>query len=72
MLVLKFAVCKDGTVQGVKVLRELKMGLTEAATMAVRRWKYVPARCGDIPVPYTLTKSFRFTLDSSNVGALFD
>jgi protein TonB len=38
--------------------------LDEAALDAVRRWRYVPARRGDEPIPFWYVQPVDFRLDS--------
>jgi periplasmic protein TonB len=53
---------KQGNVTDARVLRGLPMGLSEAATNAILRWKYRPATLNGRPVVVYLTVTVNFTL----------
>lgn len=61
-VVLQIVVERDGTIGGVVPLQEAPMGLTTAATDAVRRWVYEPARLDGRPIAVFKTVRVRFTL----------
>ena len=63
-VVLQVVVERDGTIGSVFATQEAPMGLTEAATDAVRRWVYVPARLDGRPIAVTKTVRVRFSLPS--------
>jgi len=60
--VLEATIDKGGNVVGVKVLRGLPMGLSEAAVQAVEKWKYRPATLNGRPVSVLMTVTIKFTL----------
>ncbi len=60
-VVLQVVVERDGTIGGVFPLKEGPLGLTEAATDAVRRWVYEPAKLDGRPVAVLKTVRVRFT-----------
>ncbi len=60
-VVLKVVVERDGTIGGVFAVQEGPFGLTEAATDAVRRWVYTPARLDGRPIAVFKTVRVRFT-----------
>jgi len=60
-VVLQVVVERDGTIGSVFALEEAPMGLTAAATDAVRRWVYVPARLDGRPIAVVKTVRVRFT-----------
>jgi TonB family protein len=59
-VVLQVVVERDGTVGGVFPVKEGPLGLTEAATDAVRRWVYEPARLEGKPIAVLKTVRVRF------------
>lgn len=52
----------DGSVRSLAVTRSVHPSLDEAAMDAVRRWRYRPATCGDIPVPMETQVNITFAL----------
>lgn len=60
-VVLQVVVERDGTIGAVFAVREGPLGLTEAATDAVRRWVYEPARLDGRPIAVFKTVRVRFT-----------
>lgn len=66
-VVLEAVIRKDGSVDGVQVLRvpEVPGGayLVETAASAVREWRYLPARVGGEPVNAYFTVVMEFNLD---------
>lgn len=60
-VVLQIVVERDGTVGSVFAVQEAPMGLTGAATEAVRRWVYEPARLEGRPIAVMKTVRVRFT-----------
>jgi protein TonB len=60
-VVLQVVVERDGTIGGVFAVQDAPMGLTEAATDAVRRWVYTPARLDGRPIAVLKTVRVRFT-----------
>ncbi|MBI5445277.1 MAG: TonB family protein [Deltaproteobacteria bacterium] len=61
-VVLQVVVERDGTIGSVFAVQEASMGLTAAATDAVRRWVYTPARLDGRPIAVVKTVRVRFTL----------
>ena len=60
-VVLQVVVERDGTIGGVFAVQEGPMGMTAAATDAVRRWTYTPARLDGRPIAVFKTVRVRFT-----------
>ncbi len=60
-VVIRGVVRKDGTIDNVEVIKDLPMGLGEAAKEAVEQWRFRPAtyRGEPIDVYYTVTVNFR-------------
>ncbi len=58
---LQAVVTKQGTVESVKILKDLPMGLDQEAVDAVKRWRFAPATLRGKPVDvyYTLTVNFQ-------------
>ena len=61
---LEAIVGDDGTVRDVKVLRSVKF-LDEAAIDAVRQWRYAPLLLNGKPMPFVLTVSLVFRVDTA-------
>ena len=61
-VVLEIEVDEAGNVANVEVTRGLPFGLSDAAAVAVRQWKYRPARGPDGPIPSRKTVRILFTL----------
>lgn len=62
VVVLECTIGKDGSVQNVKVLRGLALGLTEAATDAVKKWRFKPSTLNGKPVEVLYILTVRFNL----------
>jgi len=62
VVILEITVDKQGNVTDVKVLRQLPMGLTEAAVEAVKQWKYEPSTLNGRPVDVLVTVTVTFRL----------
>jgi protein TonB len=60
-VVLQIVVERDGTIGSAFAVQEAPMGLTAAATDAVRRWVYSPARLDGRPIAVVKTVRVRFT-----------
>lgn len=60
-VVLQVVVERDGTIGAVFAVQEAPFGLTEAASDAVRRWVYEPARLDGRPIAVSKTVRVRFT-----------
>lgn len=64
-VLLDVYILPDGRVGEIKLRRSSGSGrLDEAALEAVRRWRYVPARRGNEPIPYWYVQPIAFSLDS--------
>ncbi len=61
-VVLQVVVERDGTIGSVFATQEAPMGLTEAATDAVRRWVYTPARLDGRPIAVVKIIRVRFAI----------
>ena len=61
-VVLQVVVERDGTIGSAFAVQEAPLGLTAAATDAVRRWVYAPARLDGHPIAVVKTVRVRFTL----------
>jgi protein TonB len=62
VVVLECVIGKTGSVQSVKVLRGLPLGLTESAVDAVKKWKFEPSTLNDKPVEVLYILTVRFNL----------
>lgn len=60
-VILQVVVERDGTIGSAFAVQEAPMGLTAAATDAVRRWVYTPARLDGRPIAVVKTVRVRFT-----------
>ena len=58
---LEAVIRRDGSVGEVRVLQELRLGCTEAAIDALRRWRFLPGRRNGMPVDvfFELTVDFK-------------
>lgn len=65
IVVLDCLIGADGQVHDIKVLRPLPEGLTEAATEAVRQWRFEPATKDGRPIEARYVLTVRFTLDKT-------
>ena len=65
---LRVLVDLDGRVSRVEVVAGAPGGMTEAATEAVRRWLYHPARIAGRPVPVWKVVRVHFAIDGKGVG----
>ncbi len=61
VVILQTIIDKNGDITDVKVLKNLPMGLGDAAVTAVRQWKYEPATLNGKPVAvyFNLTVNFK-------------
>ena len=59
---LECVIGKTGSVQTVKVLRGLPLGLTESAVDAVKKWKFEPSTLNAKPVEVLYILTVRFNL----------
>ncbi len=62
VVILRAAIDQEGNVAGVEVLKELPMGLTEAAVDAVKQSKFEPATIDGEPIPVSHHVSVNFRL----------
>jgi protein TonB len=62
VVIVEAIIDKRGNVTDVRVLRGLPMGVSEAATAAIDKWKYKPAMLNGRPVSVYLTVTVTFTL----------
>jgi protein TonB len=63
VVVLEAIINKDGTVEQVRVLKGLPMGLSEKAEEAVKGWKFKPGTLGGQPVDVIFSLTVNFKLD---------
>lgn len=58
---LEAVIRRDGTVGDIRVVQGLRMGCTEAAIEALKRWRFRPGERNGVPVDvyYTLTVGFK-------------
>lgn len=64
LVILEAMVGEDGTVREVKVLRSVKF-LDEAAIDAVKQWRYAPLLLNGEAMPFVLTVSLVFRVDTT-------
>ena len=62
VVIVEAIIDKQGNVTDARVLRGLPMGVSEAATAAIQKWKYTPATLNGRPVSVYLTVTVTFTL----------
>jgi TonB family protein len=62
VVVLQAIVRKDGTIEILKVVRGLGLGLDENAISALKQWKFRPATKNGVPVDVALNIEVNFTL----------
>ena len=62
VVIVEEIIDKQGNVTDARVLRGLPMGVSEAATAAIQKWKYKPAMLNGRPVSVYLTVTVTFTL----------
>jgi protein TonB len=63
LVILEAVIVEDGSVQSVRVLRGKPL-LDEAATAAVRQWRFTPPLLNGEPVPVVMTVTVSFRLNS--------
>ena len=63
VVVVEAIISRDGTVQEVKVLKGLPMGLSEQATEAVRKWRFHPGTLNGEPVDVIFNLTVNFKMD---------
>ena len=61
IVILEALISEDGSVQNVKVLRGKPL-LDDAATDAVRQWRFTPPLLNGQPVPVVMTVTVSFSL----------
>ena len=61
-VILQVEIDREGNVADVTVLKPLRMGLSNAAAEAVKKWKYRPATLNGKPIAVYLNVSVQFTL----------
>jgi protein TonB len=59
---MEITIRRDGTVSDVRILKGLGGGLSERAVIAVRQWRFAPARLKGTPVDVIVEVSMEFTL----------
>jgi protein TonB len=64
VVILEAIVDEEGTVKEVKVLRAVNPLLDREAVAAVRQWRYAPVVLNGTPVPFVLTVSLSFSLQT--------
>ena len=62
VVIVEAVIDEQGKVTNTKVLKDLPMGLSEAAVEAIRTWEFKPARMDGRPVPVYYTLTVNFTL----------
>jgi protein TonB len=62
VVVLECVIDREGRIASIRVLRPLRLGLTEAAVAAVRQWRFVPATAEGRPLDVIYTLTVRFTV----------
>jgi periplasmic protein TonB len=62
VVVLQAIVRKDGTIEILKVVRGLGLGLDENAIAALKQWKFRPATRNGVPVDVALNIEVNFSL----------
>lgn len=62
VVIVQAIINKEGTVENVKVLKGLPMGLDQAAIDAIKRWRFKPATLNGKPVTVYYNLTVNFTL----------
>jgi periplasmic protein TonB len=62
VVVLSAIVRKDGSIEILKVVRGLGLGLDENAIQALRQWKFRPGMRNGVPVDVALNIEVNFSL----------
>lgn len=62
VVILRTLIDDEGNVVDIEILKELPMGLSEAAVDAVKQWKFEPATLGGEPVPVNHNVTVNFKL----------
>jgi len=63
VVVLEAVIHRDGTVGDIRVVRGLRLGCSEAAVDALRRWRFTPGTRHGEPVDVYMTLDVTFTLE---------
>lgn len=63
VVILRTLIDDEGNVVNIEILKELPMGLSEAAVDAVKQWKFEPATLDGQPVPanHNVTVNFKLS-----------
>ena len=62
VVILEAVIHRDGSVGGIRVLRGVPMGCTEAAIAALKRYRFKPGTQHGEPVDVYMTLTVQFTL----------
>ncbi len=62
VVIVQAVIDRDGSVVSAEILRDIGLGCGEAATRAIREWKYTPATLDGRPVTVYLTVTVTFKL----------
>jgi protein TonB len=62
VVILEALIAEDGSVREVKVLKSVPL-LDEAATAAVRQWRFTPTLLNGVPVQVIMSVTVSFTLN---------
>jgi periplasmic protein TonB len=65
VVILEAVVDVNGSVESVKILRGRSPLLDDAATEALKQWKYAPLMVAGIPTPFELTVTFNFRVPTA-------
>ena len=63
VVILEATIGADGATHDIKVLRALEPDLNDAATDAVKGWKFTPTLLNNVAVPVIMTVNVQFRLD---------
>jgi protein TonB len=63
VVVVEAIIGRDGTVEDVKVLKGLPMGLSEEAVQAVKQWRFKPGTLNGEPVDVIFSLTVNFKMD---------
>jgi protein TonB len=70
IVILEAVINRDGKARDVKVLKPLPFGVDQAATDAVKQWKFSPGTRNGEPVDVFVTLTVSFKSDGSAVGGV--
>ena len=65
MVIVEAIINKDGSVEQVKVIKGLPMGMSESAIEAVKQWKFKPGTMNGEPVDVIFNLTVNFKLDGA-------